>query len=389
MVGQLPPPLPGLNNNVGAQGLGQGPQGVAPNAAPAQPGPLQFLKPQNAFEKLLGGIANAFRSLVGMAQQQAPVQQTGPHATFQLSRAHLRGDSSTNIGWVKDQVFGDVGDRTNVNQAQLLLDMQGVTALAQRSDLNYQVPLANGGHLSGFTLSADQNNTAFDLTRPVVVFLSGSGGPAEEYGGEIAADYCENHNCNVMAMNYQGYGNSSAIDPTENSITKDGLAMVNHLLQQGFQPDQIILHGYSLGASVTSRLQGIVESSGHELRGVVYDRPMSSATGAAKAEGEALQLPGPLSPMVSNVMAFGTKITSGALSTRKNLEDLVAHSPQNQLRSPTFLVSDTGNFGARSQAMGAQFQNAGMECGQTGQNHFDHTAAIQSLGTLNGFGQIF
>jgi len=176
-----------------------------------------------------------------------------------------------------------------------------------------------------------------------------------------------------VALNYQGYGQSSDKSPSEKSITKDGFAMINHLLQLGFQPDQIIVHGYSMGASVAPRLQASVESRGYTLGGVVYDRPMSSATGAAKSVAEEQQG----SQTDININAFGTKLTVGSLSTRRNLEDIVSSSPDGQLRSPTVLVSDTGSFGARSDQMGKDVGIAHNVA--TGGDHENHALAMDAI----------
>ena len=150
--------------------------------------------------------------------------------------------------------------------------------------------LGGGETLRGFSVSANPESQRLDTTKPVVLFLSGSAGqdvgdPAtsEDQGADLAAHFAKDRGCNFVGLNYRGFGQSSDIKLSERSITQDGFAMLNHLLDQRFRTDDIIVHGYSLGASVAAQIQRRVEASGHELRGVVYDRPMSSATGAAKA----------------------------------------------------------------------------------------------------------
>ncbi len=341
-------------------------QNVQAQQQPQQQGPIQFSRPE-------GFASLCFTSLKNKIMNTPP--HKGPDATFTLGRSGLRGATTNNLAGVRDMVFGKAADRQAVPSQHVLKHRIGLAMPNQnanaRTDANLQVPLGGNKHLSGFSVSASPNSPVLDTNKPVVLFLSGSGGSAEKYGTTIAGRYAGQHDCNFVALNYQGYGQSSDKSPSEKSITKDGFAMINHLLQLGFQPDQIVVHGYSMGASVASRLQASVESRGYTLGGVVYDRPMSSATGAAK--GVAEEEGGTKND--ANFNAFGTKLTVGSLSTRRNLEDIV--SSNGQLRSPTVLVSDTGSFGARSDQMGKDLGIA--HNAATGGDHEDHALAMDAI----------
>jgi pimeloyl-ACP methyl ester carboxylesterase len=341
--------------------------------------PIQFHRSKGPVQRLVDGIVAKIREARGAPPS---AQSEGPHATFHLGRTSLRGKTSNDIQGVKTAVFGEPAARTRVKHEWLRADLKDgkVENFDARLDIGLKVK-SGGGMLSGYSVSAAKDKAELDLSRPVVLFLSGSGGSAEKWGGRMAAHYAQEKNCNFVALNYRGYGHSSEVSPTEKTITEDGFAMVNHLLELGFPPDKIIIHGFSLGASVASRLQASIESSGHKLGGVIYDRPMSSATGAAKSVGEDKKA----SSATINLLAFGTKITSGAISTRRNLEDLVAHSPDGKLRSPTFLVADTGSFGARSASMGRQFN---MVQGQSTGDHENHFASIEVLNKLPGLDDV-
>lgn len=344
-------------------------QNVQAQPPPQQQGPVQFSPAK-------GLASRCFSSLKNKVMGASP--HKGAAATFTLDRTGLRGSTTNNLQGVRDDVFGSRTERQGVPQDAILRHRIGlfVPNSAARVNANLQVPVGNQNHLSGFSVSALPNSQVLDTNKPVVLFLSGSGGSAEKYGTTIAGRYAGQHDCNFVALNYRGYGRSSDKSPSEKSITQDGFAMINHLLQQGFQPDQIIIHGYSMGASVASRLQASVESRGYTLGGVVYDRPMSSATGAAK--GVAEEEGG--SKNKANFYAFGTKLTVGSLSTRRNLEDIVSNSPDGQLRSPTVLVSDTGSFGARSNQMG---QDLGiLHIAATGGDHANHDMAMDSIAQL-------
>ncbi len=121
-----------------------------------------------------------------------------------------------------------------------------------------------------------------DLSRPVVLLLTGSGGSAQDQGLDMAQMYSEG-GASVLSVNFGGYGDSSDTSPSEQSINEDGQAMLEHLLLLGYKPEQIILHGFSMGATVSAQLQHQYEKKGMTFRGQVQDRPMPSAQEGVKS----------------------------------------------------------------------------------------------------------
>ncbi len=271
--------MPSFNNAVGQNHVAHQPQPNQVNLGqgPAPQGPVQF---RSGNKPLLTRIAEK------LGLQQAPATG-GPNPALTVVTPSKRQALSNNLFKGRELSMGKLADRTNVagHRLALVSSMKffanGRMHNSPRLDTDYTVTNAKGQDLKGFSISADPNSSQLDPTRPVVLYFSGSGGTAEKYGAEIGKNYAENQNCNFVAVNYRGYGESEAINPSETSIAKDGMTMINHLIQQGFPPDKIIVHGYSMGASVAAHVQARVEESGYQLRGVVYDRPMSSATGAA------------------------------------------------------------------------------------------------------------
>lgn len=310
-------------------------------------------------------------------------QPLGPHVSFQPNRTGLRGRTTNNLLYVRDAVFGGAEDRRCKTDATTLkAEIQRYVSNADiRVNTSLQVPSGHGLSLDGFSVSASANSDRLDTGKPVVLFLSGSGGASEAYGGHIAGRYAGQHDCNVLALNYRGYGQNTDFSPSEKSIAQDGFAMINHLLQQGFKPEQIIVHGYSMGASVASRIQLSVESRGFALGGAVYDRPMSSALDSAKAVARTQGYGG----FVASIAAFGSLVTVGKMSARLNLEDIIASNPEHALRSPTVLESDTGFFGSHSHQMGVDL---GIQhIAQTGHEHEEHAPAMDAIvqqGRLSG-----
>ncbi|ETV95060.1 hypothetical protein, variant [Aphanomyces invadans] len=60
---------------------------------------------------------------------------------------------------------------------------------------------------------------------------------------------------NILSVDYRGFGDSSFVWPTEQGVYDDALAAFDFATSTlGFQPHQILVHGYSLGSAVATRL---------------------------------------------------------------------------------------------------------------------------------------
>lgn len=89
----------------------------------------------------------------------------------------------------------------------------------------------------------------------------------------------------ILILDYRGYGKSSGW-PTENGLYLDSQAAFAHLLAMGYRPDQIIVHGESLGTAVAINL-----ASRQPCAGVILEAPFTSASDVA---GTMLPALGPL-----------------------------------------------------------------------------------------------
>lgn len=111
-------------------------------------------------------------------------------------------------------------------------------------------------------------------TRLVTLYLHGNAGnlthrvPAYR---EIAAAGSA-----VLALDYRGYGKSGG-RPTERGLYADAETAYNYLLQNGYPPDQIVLHGESLGTAVAVDL-----ASRRPCAGIVLEAPFTSAKDVAQ-----------------------------------------------------------------------------------------------------------
>ena len=140
----------------------------------------------------------------------------------------------------------------------------------------------------------------------VVVFFSGSRGPSAEYAQNVVDSYLA-AGASVVCLDYRGFGKSITIDkkgkPTgtplsEDSIYKDGKEMLRYVTDKmKVKPENVILHGYSLGGAVASKVaadfaqeqQKKALEEGRTLKeqklgGVVLHSPIDSMYSAAKNE---------------------------------------------------------------------------------------------------------
>jgi len=182
-----------------------------------------------------------------------------------------------------------------------------------------------------------------DLNKPVVLLLTGSHGPAQEQGYDLAKMYSVTHDVNVLCMNYGGFGDSDGGLPSRNQVYKDGHTMFNHLLDRGFKSGDVMIHGYSLGATVAAKLQQSAEKQGVPLKGVFYDRPMTSVRAAAKA-----QMGGGATGWVAGVLGrWGV----GRMSAKAKLDAL-----PNDCKTPMLFSHDTGELGSNAKKLGDKMQ---------------------------------
>lgn len=80
----------------------------------------------------------------------------------------------------------------------------------------------------------------------------------------------------VLLLDYRGYGKSRGW-PTERGLYTDAETAYQYLLQNGYGPEQIILHGESIGSAVAIHV-----ASRRPCAGVVLEAPFTSARDVAR-----------------------------------------------------------------------------------------------------------
>lgn len=74
----------------------------------------------------------------------------------------------------------------------------------------------------------------------------------------------------TVAMEYRGY-NGTAGRPSEAALVGDARALVEHLAQDGIDPREIVVWGYSIGAAVAIRI-----GADHRFGGMLLEAPFLS-----------------------------------------------------------------------------------------------------------------
>jgi pimeloyl-ACP methyl ester carboxylesterase len=110
-------------------------------------------------------------------------------------------------------------------------------------------------------------------SRLMSLHLHGNGGNITHRS--LAARHIADAGSSVLLLDYRGYGRSEG-RPTERGLYEDAEAAYRWILAQGFEPQQIIVHGESLGTAVAVDL-----ASRLPCAGVVLEAPFTSARAMA------------------------------------------------------------------------------------------------------------
>ncbi|ASK29362.1 hypothetical protein CEY12_04280 [Chryseobacterium sp. T16E-39] len=76
---------------------------------------------------------------------------------------------------------------------------------------------------------------------------------------------------NVLVTDYRGFGKSTGSIDGEQNMYHDAEKVYEHALQLGYQPEDIILYGYSMGTSMAAYL-----ATAKRARAVILESPYSS-----------------------------------------------------------------------------------------------------------------
>ena len=181
----------------------------------------------------------------------------------------------------------------------------------------------------------------------VVIFFSGSGGTAGEQVQTVLDDYLK-MGVSVVSMDYRGFGKSETLSKSgkkkgtplsEKSMYQDGKDMLTYVRNNmKIKPENIILHGYSMGGAVASKVAADYAQKQQEraleqgrnvkkLGGVVLQSPIATMKEAAYAstmEGQANTF---VNRGIAKFMSGGAYTFGGSYNTRSHMRRLHKYDP--------------------------------------------------------------
>ena len=135
---------------------------------------------------------------------------------------------------------------------------------------------AGGTKLHGWWIAGPDDGIA-------TLHLHGNGGNITHRG--LTARNITTAGSSVLLLDYRGYGKSEG-SPSEKGLYADAEAAYDWIAAQGYAPEQIIIHGESLGTAVATYL-----ATRRKCRGVILEAPFTSAKAMA---GRVFPVIGPL-----------------------------------------------------------------------------------------------
>ncbi|KAG2004843.1 abhydrolase domain-containing protein 12 [Coprinopsis cinerea AmutBmut pab1-1] len=111
---------------------------------------------------------------------------------------------------------------------------------------------------------------------PTVLFLHGNSGTrAHHLRTDIYSGLTARLGVNVFAIDYRGFGDSTG-EPSVQGVGRDARAGFDYLVQNGANPENILIIGHSLGTAIAGLLAAELGREGVRFRGVVLMSPFSS-----------------------------------------------------------------------------------------------------------------
>jgi len=195
-------------------------------------------------------------------------------------------------GFAKENIFGKNKERRKITQDTNTVKKGNTHVFEDIKDVTVKNGAQNlaGRHYKAKKVSKPTKDDV-KYSGHTVLFMSGSGGSAENYGLELAKFYCR-RGADFVAVNYRGFGGSTtdsktfmgkdttkkldAKDITEDGLYSDAHAIFGWLMQQGVAADKTLIHGYSLGGPVAAELTGHLAGKGIKIAGLILESPMDS-----------------------------------------------------------------------------------------------------------------
>ncbi|EHY1013065.1 MARTX multifunctional-autoprocessing repeats-in-toxin holotoxin RtxA [Vibrio vulnificus] len=262
--------------------------------------------------------------------------------------------------FLNNELYGEKDARRKIGEiTQTLLDHAVENGESQKVTLKGEVGRLTGYYHQGAASSEGETSAT---SGKVVLFLHGSGSSAEEQASEIRNHY-QKQGIDMLAVNLRGYGESDG-GPSEKGLYQDARTMFNYLVNDnGIDPSNIIIHGYSMGGPIAADLARYAAQNGQAVSGLLLDRPMPSMTKAITAHEVA-------NP--AGIVGAIAKAVNGQFSVEKNLKGLPKETP-------ILLLTDNEGLGEEGEKLRAKLAIAGYNV--TGeQTFYGHEASNRLMG---------
>ncbi|MBD2822529.1 MARTX multifunctional-autoprocessing repeats-in-toxin holotoxin RtxA [Xenorhabdus sp. 42] len=250
--------------------------------------------------------------------------------------------------FLNNELYGAKENRRKVDEStQIILDAAVADGAADKVTLRGET-----GRLTGYYYNGTNNNGAnsngqnaegaeqkpdHNPAKKVVLFIHGSGSSVEEQSSVIQSHY-QKQGVDMLAVNMRGYGSSDG-RPSEKGLYQDARTMFQYLVNdRGIKPENIIIHGYSLGGAVAANLARHAQQNGQAVSGLLLDRPMPSMTKAITAH----EVPNP-----AGLTGILTKAVNGQYSVEKNLQGI-------SKQTPIMLLTDNEGLGNAGETLRAK-----------------------------------
>jgi pimeloyl-ACP methyl ester carboxylesterase len=129
------------------------------------------------------------------------------------------------------------------------------------SDKEVFIPTSDGCLINGILFRRPANKN-------VVLYFHGNGGSLDSW--QATGDEMLQHNCDLLIIDYRGYGKSTG-KFSEKGFYDDAHSAYRFLIASGYQPNQIIAYGRSLGTGIATEL-----ATTEKIKALILESPYTS-----------------------------------------------------------------------------------------------------------------
>ncbi|WP_284452776.1 alpha/beta hydrolase [Parachlamydia acanthamoebae] len=149
--------------------------------------------------------------------------------------------------------------------------------LFSKNQNRFTIQTADGVKLDTMTITHASEAAKDPKDQKWLVFFNGNGMTYEEMVPELQILFGR-LGVNIYTGNYRGVGYSEKSPSKAEDLVIDGEAMVQYLLNQGIQPENIVLYGWSLGGAVATHVAALHQNEEFPEKGIrlVNDRSFST-----------------------------------------------------------------------------------------------------------------